>query len=154
MDVKRTGREIDWNQSKFFQRQIVTKYIYFLSICTLLEFCLETYDFNFTTFERQILYFSLHYISIKALEVESRYYVAALKDGVISSRKRGFLFFRHFISNHSCRATWSDFPAFYKHWPVSNIYLQQFNNKKLILGYILDTVLSDFAKLCKWKYYL
>ncbi len=36
-------------------------------------------DFNFTTFERQILYFSLHYISIKVLEVESRYYVAALK---------------------------------------------------------------------------
>ncbi len=79
-----------------FQRQIVTKYIYFLSICTLLEFCLETYDFNFTTFERQILYFSLHYISIKALEVESRYYVAALKDGVISSRKRDFLFFQTF----------------------------------------------------------
>ncbi len=26
-----------------------------------------TYDFNFTTFERQILYFSLHYISFKVL---------------------------------------------------------------------------------------
>ncbi len=38
-----------------------------------------SYDFNFTTFERQISYFSLHYISIKVLEVESRYYVAALK---------------------------------------------------------------------------
>ncbi len=33
--------------------------------------------FNFTTFERQILYFSLHYISIKVLEVESHYSVAA-----------------------------------------------------------------------------
>ncbi len=34
--------------------------------------------YNFTTFDRQILYFSLHYISIKVLEVES-HYVAALK---------------------------------------------------------------------------
>ncbi len=32
--------------------------------------------------------------------------------------------------------------------------LQQFNKKKLILWYILDTILSDFAKLCKRKYYL
>ncbi len=31
------------------------------------------YYFNFTTFERQILYFSLHYISIMVLGVESRY---------------------------------------------------------------------------------
>ncbi len=36
---------------------------------------------NFYTFERQILYFSLHYIFIKVLKVESRYYVAALKIG-------------------------------------------------------------------------
>ncbi len=36
---------------------------------------------NFSTFERQILYFSLHYIFIKVLKVESRYYVAALKIG-------------------------------------------------------------------------
>ncbi len=35
------------------------------------------YKFNFTTCERKILYFSLHYISIKVFEVESCYYVAA-----------------------------------------------------------------------------
>ncbi len=34
-------------------------------------FFLETYDSNFTTFEKQISYFSLHYISVKILEVES-----------------------------------------------------------------------------------
>ncbi len=45
----------------------------------VLLFFLETYDFNFITVERQISYFSLHYISIKVLEVESCYYVAALK---------------------------------------------------------------------------
>ncbi len=37
------------------------------------------YDFNFTTFVRQILFVSIHYISIKVLKVESCYYVAALK---------------------------------------------------------------------------
>ncbi len=36
---------------------------------------------NFTTFEKQISYFKLCYISIKVLEVESRYYVAAFKVG-------------------------------------------------------------------------
>ncbi len=55
--------------------------VHFLSIYNLLEyyFFLEMYDFNFTTFVRQILFFSLHYISIKVLKVDSRYYVAALK---------------------------------------------------------------------------
>ncbi len=33
----------------------------------------------FIIFETQILYFSLHYISIKVFEVESGYYVAALE---------------------------------------------------------------------------
>ncbi len=47
--------------------------VHFLSIFTLFEyiFFLETCYFNFTTSERQILCFSLHYISIKVLEVES-----------------------------------------------------------------------------------
>ncbi len=76
----------------------------------------ETYDFNFTTFERQILYFSIRYISIKVLKVESYYYVAALK---VSGR------FFFFSKNHPCRATWSDFPAFFEHLPVIFIY----NNK-------------------------
>ncbi len=43
------------------------KYIYLLEY----YFFLETYDSNFTTFEKQISYFSLHYISVKILEVES-----------------------------------------------------------------------------------
>ncbi len=92
--------------------------VHFLSIYNLLEyyFFLEMYDFNFTTFVRQILFFSLHYISIKVLKVDSRYYVAALK---VSGWVLLFIFFKRdtffgpFISNHSCRATWSDSPAFF-----------------------------------------
>ncbi len=110
------------------QRRTVNKYcswVHFMSFCTLLEYSFfqETYDFNFTTFERHILYFSLHYISIKVLEVERCFYVAALKVSgwFYSSLKRDFLFFRQFISNHTCRATWSDFPAFFEHWPVVNV---------------------------------
>ncbi len=58
------------------------------------------YDFNFTTFKRQILYLSLHYISIKVLEVESGYYVAALKVSgwFLSSLKSDFLFFPDSLS--------------------------------------------------------
>ncbi len=70
--------------------------------------------------------------------------------GDFSSLKREFLFFfdslsvitleglHEVISQHffltltSCKC---------------DIYLQ-FNNKKLILWHILDTILSDFAKLC------
>ncbi len=40
---------------------------------------------------------------------------------------------------------------------VDSMYISlivKFNNKKYILWYILDTILSDFTKLCKWKYYL
>ncbi len=94
--------------------------------------------------------------SWKVLEVERHYYVAALKVSEwLFSLKPDFVFFRQFISNHSCRHE-----VISQHFFLTltsckcDIYLQQFNNKKLILWYILDKILSDFAKLCTWKYYL
>jgi len=52
-----------WNQ-----RWMDSNKVHFLS--TLLEcyFFLETFYFNFTTLERQISYFLLHYNSVKVLE--------------------------------------------------------------------------------------
>ncbi len=102
------------------------EYLYF----TWEYFFLETYDFNFTTFERQILYFSLHYISIMVFEVESREKLWKSVGDFFSSLQRDFLFFRQFISNHSCRATWSDFPAFFEHWAVANVIFI-YNNWKI-----------------------
>ncbi len=57
---------------KYIYLSIVLKYTFWVSVLQLS--LIFSYDFNFTTFERQISYFSLHYISIKVLEVESRYY--------------------------------------------------------------------------------
>jgi len=51
------------SQTKYIYLSTVLKYI--LSICT---FFLETFYFNFTTFERQISYFLLHYNSGKVIE--------------------------------------------------------------------------------------
>jgi len=62
---------------KYIYLSIVLKYTFWVSVLQLS--LIFSYDFNYTTFERQISYFSLHYISIKVLEVESCYYVAALK---------------------------------------------------------------------------
>ncbi len=120
-------------------------WVLYLSTLYLSIIFLETYDFNFTTFERQIMYFSLHYISIKVLKVESRYYVAALKvngwffyfSKFDSLSVIIFLGLREVISQHfwtltSCKC---------------DISLQQFNNKKLILWYILDKILYRFCKI-------
>ncbi len=62
--------EADVNYSTFTWVLFLSTPFEYLYLTWVLCF-LETYDFNFTTFERQISYFSLHYISIKVLEVES-----------------------------------------------------------------------------------
>ncbi len=72
---------MDWIYGYYNQRRTVTKYIYlsielkytFWESVTWVLIVLETCKFNFTTFEIQILCFSLHYISIKVLQVEIRY---------------------------------------------------------------------------------
>ncbi len=78
--------------TKYIYLSIVLKYTFWVSVLWVLFFFLETYDFNFTTFERQIFYFSLHYISVKVFEVESCYYVAASVGDFFSSLKCDFLF--------------------------------------------------------------
>jgi len=43
-------------------------YIYLSTVLYLRNIFLETFYFNFTTFERQISYFLLHFISFKVLK--------------------------------------------------------------------------------------
>ncbi len=127
------------------------EYLYF----TWVLFFLETYDFNFTTFERQILYLSLHYIYqdprsrklllAAALKVSGWFFSSLKRDffsdslSVITLVGLHEVISQHFLTLTSIKC---------------DIYWQQLNNKKLKLWYRLVTILFDFAKLCKWKYCL
>ncbi len=76
---------------KYIYLSIFLKYTFWVAVTWVLLF-LETYDFHFFTFERKISYFSLHYMSIKVLKVESCYYVAAyMSVGHFFSKIRFFL---------------------------------------------------------------
>ncbi len=105
-----------WTVMKYIYLSIILEYSFWVSVLYLS--LIISYAFNFTAFERQISYFSLHYISIKVLEVQSRYYVAALK---VSEWFYLFFFFSKTwlfwqpISNQSSRVTWSNLSNI---WPA------------------------------------
>ncbi len=69
---------------RYIYLSIVLKYTFWVSVLYLsIIFFWKLMTLTSVHLKQNPLYFSLHYISIKVLEVESCYYVAALKAWVI-----------------------------------------------------------------------
>ncbi len=100
----------EWNIN--IQRWTVKKYIYliivhFLSICASLHLKDKYHTFHSTTFyqgPRSRKSFPWSFASL----------------WVIFSSLKMWLF-RQCISDHLCRALWSDFTAFFEHWPDADV---------------------------------